>query len=186
MKNNRSLLLATLLIGGAWVGETRAHATLETTEAPSGAFYKVTVKIPHGCKGSPTTAVRVTIPPGLVAVKPMPKPGWTLATIKGTYAQAVLGYNGKTVAEGVVEIVWSGGLLSDEHYDEFVFQTLVSESLRPGERVPVEIVQTCVSGEVAWRETADRGRPDHKLVHPAPILTIVAPRATSSRRSHSE
>ena len=34
-----------------------------------------------------TTAIRVRIPEGVIDVKPMPKPGWTLNIVKGKYAK---------------------------------------------------------------------------------------------------
>ena len=65
--------------------QRRAHVTLESREAPVGAAYKAVLRVPHGCDGSPTTAIRVRIPEGVIAVKPMPKPGWKLDTVTGKY-----------------------------------------------------------------------------------------------------
>jgi len=159
-----------------------AHATLEVGEAASGSFHKAVVKVPHGCQGSPTTAVTITVPPGLVSVKPMPKPGWQLATRKAAYPAAVEGYKGKMVGEGVVEIVWSGGRLLDEHFDEFVFQALVSPSVAAGTALPVPVKQTCETGEIAWSEIAQPGS-DAKLAFPAPVLKVAPgkPRSTSAK-----
>ena len=53
--------------------------------------------------------VRVRIPEGIVAVKPMPKAGWTLETAKGAYVKAYQ-VNGEAVSEGVTDIVWTGSL----------------------------------------------------------------------------
>ena len=39
--------------------------------------------MPHGCEGAATTRVRIHIPEGVIAVKPMPKPGWQLETVSG-------------------------------------------------------------------------------------------------------
>src|SRR5690606_31052936 len=65
-----------------------AHVTLETAEAPAGSTYKAVLRVGHGCDGAATTAIRVRIPEGVIAAKPMPKPGWELATKEGEYAQA--------------------------------------------------------------------------------------------------
>ncbi len=165
-----------------------AHAGLETKTAPAGAFYKAVVKIPHGCNGSATTAVYVTIPTGIVSVKPMPKPGWTLSSARAAYPQPLEGYKGRPVTDGVVEIVWSGGRLLDEHYDEFVFQALVSTSIPAGTVLPVAVRQVCEVGEVAWREVAPPlapGESPAKLAFPAPLLLVTpgtpsAPTAAAS------
>ena len=41
-----------------------AHVTLENREAPVGAGYKAVLRVPHGCEGTATTALRVRIPEG--------------------------------------------------------------------------------------------------------------------------
>ena len=65
-----------------------AHVTLETREAPVGTPYKAVLRVPHGCEGAATVALRVRIPEGMIAVKPMPKPGSTpsAAIIRGPTA----------------------------------------------------------------------------------------------------
>ena len=98
-----------------------AHVTLETEKAPPNSTYKAVLRVGHGCEGKPTTAIRVKIPEGVIAVKPMPKPGWQLATTKGKYAKTY-DYYGTPMAEGVTEVAWTGGELPDEWYDEFVFR----------------------------------------------------------------
>ena len=58
------------------------------------------------------------IPEGVIAVKPMPKAGWTLETVTGPYAQR-LRLPRNQVTEGVTEVIWTGEL-PDAFYDEFV------------------------------------------------------------------
>src|SRR4029079_14044909 len=94
-----------------------AHITLETQEAAVGSTYKAVLRVPHGCAGKATIAVRVQIPEGVIAVKPMPKPGWTLQVKKGKYEKSYKLY-GEDVTSGVKEVDWSGGSLPDEFYDE--------------------------------------------------------------------
>ncbi|RUT90665.1 DUF1775 domain-containing protein, partial [Mesorhizobium sp. M7A.T.Ca.US.000.02.2.1] len=45
-----------------------AHITFETQEAAVGSTYKAVLRVPHGCEGKATTAVRVQIPEGVIAV----------------------------------------------------------------------------------------------------------------------
>jgi uncharacterized protein YcnI len=104
-----------------------AHATLETQQAPVGSTYKGVMRVPHGCEGAPTLKVRIQVPEGVIAVKPMPKAGWTLETVRGPYKQAY-DYYGTPMSEGVREISWTGKLL-DEHYDEFVFRAYLTGGL---------------------------------------------------------
>ncbi len=149
-----------------------AHATLETSEARAGASYKAVIRIPHGCDGQATEVLTVSIPDGLLDVKPMPKPGWTLeirtGALSGSFTVA-----GKPVTEGVREIVWRGGHLADAHYDEFVFRGRFDASLA-GRAVPIPIVQTCASATVSWTDVAAPGQDPHALASPAPVVRIVS------------
>src|ERR1700722_4204233 len=85
-----------------------AHVTLENREAPVAAPYKAIFVVPHGCAGSATIKLRVQIPEGVIASEPAPKPGWTVAVVKGKYA-ADYDYQGGKISEGIKEVVWSGG-----------------------------------------------------------------------------
>ncbi|TIW66477.1 MAG: DUF1775 domain-containing protein, partial [Mesorhizobium sp.] len=84
---NKYLLTAGVLFA-LGTNAALAHVTLETQEAPVGSTYKAVLRVPHGCEGKATTAVRVQIPEGVISVKPMPKPGWTLQTKKGKYEKS--------------------------------------------------------------------------------------------------
>jgi periplasmic copper chaperone A len=130
---------------------TVAHVTLERQEATVGSSYKAVLRVPHGCSGSPTTAVRVRLPAGLIGVKPMPKPGWELSTVLGKYPKPYT-LRGAPVTEGVTEIAWSGGKLLDAHYDEFVFTGAIAEELGGGQTIYFPVVQECEKGVHRWIE----------------------------------
>src|SRR5215210_5470337 len=85
-----------------------AHSTLETAHASPNSTYKGVLRVPHGCKGEATRMLRIQIPEAIIDVRPMPKAGWMLTTARGAYARSYDLY-GKPVADGVTEIVWSGG-----------------------------------------------------------------------------
>lgn len=128
-----------------------AHITLERQEAPVGSSYKAVLRVPHGCNGSPTTAIRVRLPTGLIGVKPMPKPGWQLNIVNAKYPKPY-SLRGATVTEGVTEIAWSGGKLLDAHYDEFVFTGVIAPELAPGQTIYFPVVQECEKGVHRWIE----------------------------------
>jgi periplasmic copper chaperone A len=149
-----------------------AHVTLETQKAFANSSYKAVLRVPHGCEGKPTTAIRVRIPEGLIAVKPMPKPGWQLAVVNGKY-QHPYRYEGSEVTEGVKEIDWSGGKLPDEFYDEFVFIGRLTD-FSPGTVLSFPTVQECEGGAVQrWIEIPAPGQNPDDLEDPAPQLTVV-------------
>lgn len=135
---------------------TSAHVTLERQEAPVGSSYKGVLRVPHGCDGTATTAIRVRLPAGIIAVKPMPKPGWQLETKTGTYPKPYT-LRGAPVTEGVTEISWSGGKLPDAHYDEFVFIANIAEDLAGGQTIHFPVVQECEKGVHRWIEIPTGG-----------------------------
>lgn len=145
-----------------------AHVTLEVQEAQIGASYKAVLRVPHGCGTEATNVVRVQIPEGFFAVKPMPKADWDLETVTAPYENTYVNH-GTEVTEGVVEIVWLGGHLPNEWYDEFVFRGTFADSLEEGSTFYFPAIQECANGEEAWIDTsAEPG-----ASHPAPSVTLV-------------
>ncbi len=155
-------------------GRAEAHVTLETKEAAVGAPYKAVFRTPHGCKGAPTVALRVRIPEGMIGVKPMPKPGWKLETIKGSYAKDYDFYHGVKLGGGVREVVWSGGELPDDFYDEFVLQGFLAADLPVGSTLYFPVVQDCPGGAAErWIEIPAAGADPAALERPAPGVKLL-------------
>jgi uncharacterized protein YcnI len=150
-----------------------AHVTIETQEARVGASFKAVVRVPHGCAGSATTAIRVKIPDGVIAVKPMPKPGWTLDTKTGPYGKTYAHFHNTKLSEGVTEVSWSGGKLPDAYYDEFVFASFLSADLEAGKTLYFPVVQECEKGVHRWIEIP-AGKPGEHLDEPAPGVKPLA------------
>jgi len=160
-------------LAAAFTTPAAAHVTLETAEAKVGSHYKAVLRLPHGCEGNATVAVRVKIPDGLIAVKPMPKPGWTLATTTAKYGQPYSFLHNAKHTEGVTEISWSGGKLPDAWYDEFVFQGFIAGELKPGETLYFPVVQECEKGVHRWIEIPEAGKTRGDTREPAPSLKLV-------------
>ncbi|WP_077965988.1 YcnI family protein [Ensifer adhaerens] len=166
-------LIATAALIGMSATAAFAHSTLEVTEAHVGASYKAVIRVPHGCEGKPTIAVRVQVPEGMIAAKPMPKPGWTVEKIKGAYEKSY-DYFGTPMKDGVKEIVWKGGSLADDEYDEFVFRAFVTDSLPVGNSIYVPIVQECTDGATErWIEIPAAGKSSDDLEFPAPGIKLL-------------
>jgi uncharacterized protein YcnI len=147
-----------------------AHVVLEKKEAPAASTYEAVLQVGHGCEGSPTTSIRVQIPEGVIAVKPMPKPGWELTTKQGEYAQAY-DYFGEKLTEGVKEVAWTGGNLPDEWYDEFVLRVRLPDAA-PGTVIRFPVVQECVEGVHRWIEVPAEGQDPDSVAEPAPFVTL--------------
>ena len=151
----------------AFAAPAFAHVTLEVPQAKLGSTYKAVIRVPHGCGAEATTTLRVQIPEGFFNVKPMPHAGWTLETVTGPYAQSYDNH-GTALTEGVKEIVWSGGSLPNEFYDEFAFRGTFATTLEPG-KFYFPTIQECANGEEAWIDVT--GAEDAEM--PAPSVELL-------------
>ncbi len=169
-------MFKTLLLGAAatmLAVPALAHVTLEKGEAPVGSTFKAVFRVPHGCEGAPTNVVRVRIPEGVIAIKPMPKPGWTLEKVRGDY-EKTYDFYGTPLKEGVREIVWSGGNLGDDEYDEFVLRGYLTSDLPVGETLYFPVVQECPEGKAErWIEIPAAGQSSDDLDLPAPGIMLL-------------
>lgn len=167
MKHTRWIAVfgATLLAGQA----AQAHIVFDQPQAVVGKPFVGTLRVTHGCKGSPTTKVSVSIPPGFVGAKAQAKPGWRIDMERGAYDRPYETAHG-TASEGVKTITWSGGDLPNELTDEFKFTGLVDRSLAPQTALYFPVVQTCAQGEARWMDIDSAASSQT----PAPALRLVA------------
>jgi len=166
----RSLLsrLAFVATGLVYAQIASAHITLDQPSATAGSYQKLTFKVGHGCDGSATNAIKISIPESVAGAKPMPKAGWTLATkvepLKTPYTS-----HGKTITSDVREIIWTGGPLPDAYYDEFSIHVKLPDT--PG-KLYFNVVQQCEKGNLAWIEIPQEGKDKASLRYPAPSMDI--------------
>lgn len=174
LPNIRGLaVMAAVLVPASLSAQASAHATLAVTHAAPNSNYRAVIRIPHGCNGAATTAVRVTIPEGVINAKPMPKPGWTLTVKRGPYAKSYEEF-GERISEGAKEINWSNGNLPDAYYDEFVFMAHLAADLPVGKMLYFPVVQDCGNASERWVGIPAAAQSPHSMPNPAPGLMIVA------------
>jgi copper(I)-binding protein/uncharacterized protein YcnI len=130
-----------------------AHVILAEPQARPGSQYNAHFKIGHGCDGSPTVALTITMPDDVSMVAPQEKPGWKMqVTRRDTKITAV---------------TYSGGRLAGDMPGEFIVIMTLPDKLGP---LAFPATQTCEKGSESWSElpAAD----GHKLQNPAPLLTL--------------
>ena len=149
-----------------------SHVTLDVREASAGTNQKLVIRVPHGCEGTATTAIRIRIPDTVPVTKPQPKPGWTLSVVREKLAKPMDAGHGRTVTEAVREVVWSGGKLPDDWYDEFVMRVTLPET--PDAVLYFPVVQQCEKGVHRWIEIPEAGKSRDDLREPAPALRLKA------------
>ena len=160
-----ALAPACLLSAGAF-----AHVTLENQQAVAGSTYKAIFRVGHGCGESPTIRIRVQIPDGVLSVTPQPKPGWQLETVKAKLATPVSNGHGGQITDAVREVVWSGGKLPNDHYDEFVLRAALPD--KPGTTIYFPVVQDCEQGANRWIEIPEAGKTVGDYKQPAAQLRL--------------
>lgn len=166
-------IVATTVLFVKFCSPSLAHVTLEKREAQVGSSYKIVLRVPHGCDGSATTRLNVTIPEGVISVKPMVKPGWTIDVKRGAYAKPYSFMHGAKFTEGPKEITWSGGNLPDAFYDEFVISAFIAGELPAGGTLYFPVVQGCEKGVNNWVEVPSDNKPGAKLGDPAPGVKLL-------------
>lgn len=167
----RRILTAPLCLAGLLAATPGlAHTTLVEKEVQQGVAARFTMSVPHGCGSEATLRLRVAIPTGVVAVKPMPKAGWTLEVVTQTY-ETPQKLGDTEIAEGVVELIWEGNL-PDAYFDEFAFRATVTEAVEVGSTLYTPAVQECETGVERWIERPAEGQNAHDLARPAPGVKV--------------
>lgn len=148
-----------------------AHVTLEVQEASADSWHKLRLGVPHGCAGSPTTAVRLRLPDGILSARPQPKPGWMLEIVRSKLDGPVTDSHGNPVTERGSEIRWTGGRLPDDNFEEFLVQVRLPD--RPGETLYFPTVQDCETGVHRWIDIPEAGKTRGDYRQPAPHLRLL-------------
>lgn len=148
-------LFRTALVAGAFVAGSiaaaYAHVVAQPNTAVAGASFTAGFLVAHGCDGSPTVALRIKLPAGVTAVKPLPKEGWT-------------------VTEAAGEIAWRGGSIDPHQHETFAIAlTLPNE---PGTTLYFPAIQECRQGTNRWIEIPAAGQSVKDLKFPAPSVTL--------------
>ena len=157
-----------------------AHVVLTPGEASPGGYYAGMLRISHGCAGSPTVAVRVSLPPGVLTAKPQPKPGWTLTVVREPLAAPVPTEGGGVQRDRVAAITWRGRL-PDDQFDTFGVSFKAPPAAGP---LYLPTVQTCASGENRWTDIPAAGQAWSSVPHPAPVLTLGGPEPAAAPHHH--
>jgi uncharacterized protein YcnI len=169
------------LLGAA--GVASAHVTIEESEVHAGAYELVTVGVPHGCEGSPTTEVRIQMPEAIVAVTPTINANWDVEKVMIALDEPIIDSHGAETTERVGEVVYTAKTpLPDGFRDAFVLSLRVPDDASGPMYFPT--VQTCEEGETGWIEIPADGQDPEELELPSPVVEVVA--ATAGGDGHGQ
>lgn len=172
----RRLLAAPAAAGAAVLGiagPASAHVSITPTTTAAGAYTVLTVSVPHGCEGAPTTEVAIQIPEEILGVTPTRNALWEVTKEKEQLAEPVTDAHGNEVTERDAVVVYTTRKPLPEGYRD-AFELSVQLPDAEGQTLAFPAIQTCTRGETAWTEVAAEGQDPHELEHPAPTVTITA------------
>ena len=165
MKQIHSTLMALCLLSSPAL----AHVTANPDNGQAGQYFKTDFRISHGCDGSDTVSVSIKLPKGIVSLKPQNKASWTVEIKKSKLDKPVPAGHGKMADEQFDEIIWKGGPLPDDQYDEFGLLFKLPDA--PGILwFPVQ--QTCGKGVEDWKNVPANMDLWHDTDYPAPFVKI--------------
>lgn len=143
-----------------------AHVGVSPEAITADESTVLTFSFTHGCDGSPTAALRITMPDGLTSVSPSASAEWDVTSERG--------------ADGLLTAVTYSAVTPVPND----LRGAVTLAVRAGEDItgplmfPVE--QNCVDGSAAWTEVAAEGEDPHDLDSPAPVISMLATTADTS------
>jgi copper(I)-binding protein len=146
-----SLALLAVCLGTA---PALAHVSLGEPNAAPGSRYVAHFRVGHGCDGKPTTALTVTLPPGVANVTPEAPQGWSYAVVR--------------VGNRTTAVTWKGG--SQPGDKPGIFTLAMTLPANEG-ALAFPATQMCGTTAEEWNELP---APGVALTHPAPLLRLAA------------
>jgi uncharacterized protein YcnI len=154
----------------------QAHVTANPDQADS-EFFRTALRVGHGCEGSPTTTVRVQIPEGVDSPHAEVVPGWEVEMVREELAEPVEGSHGEEITERVSEVVWVGGNLPDEQFQEFGLTFRITA--QAPEVLWLPTIQECADGEHRWIDIPPSVEEWGEFEEPAPYVVNAVGAATN-------
>lgn len=156
------------------MGAASAHVTMKADTTAAGSYALLTVAFSHGCEGSPTTQIAISVPEEIASIAPGMNYGWTVEKITDDSATPVVDEDGESSAP-LSEIVYTAKEpVEDGFYDQFVLSVQLPADAE-GETIYFPVIQTCEEGETAWVQIPEEGQSSEDLDSPAPSVTVTAP-----------
>jgi periplasmic copper chaperone A len=163
---------ATGVLTLALAGTAGAHITANPGEAPSDGYATLDFSVGHGCEESPTTRVRIQVPPSVPSVTPGVHPLWDVATKEGKKDKVEL--HGETITRGVSEVIYTAKEpLPADRLDLLTISAKLPAG-EEGETVYFPTVQSCEKGQHRWIQIPAEGETAEELEEPAPAVVLTA------------
>jgi uncharacterized protein YcnI len=169
--------LATL----AYATPAWAHVTVDPSQAPKGAEVTLGFRVPNEEATASTVKVQILFPSEhpVLGVDPEQVPGWSDQIHTAPLNPPIQTDDGPLTSY-VSQIDWFGGSIPPGHFQEF--PVLAQQLPTDTDQVVFKALQTYSNGTVVrWIQLTPPGGPVPD--HPAPVLTLTAPRSGSASSS---
>jgi len=151
-----------------------AHVTVSPSTTAAGSYAVLTFSVGHGCDGSPTSAITISIPEGINAVTPTRNPYYRVQKATEKLDPPAVDGHGNEVTERISSVTYRATTaLPDGYRDAFELQVQIPADAE-GTDLAFPAVQTCLKGETAWTELPADGQSADDLEHPAPSFLVTA------------
>ncbi|KAG2171463.1 hypothetical protein INT43_009124 [Umbelopsis isabellina] len=157
-----------------------AHVTFTVYSGQPGSYLSTALRVPHGCNGSATNAISLSIPDNVYSIKPQVVANWNL-TIQYRDLTTPVTIEGQQINQTVSNITWDNGLLPNDEFQEFGLQIALPDSGYNGtDKLWFPVLQTCVNGSTFWGGIANTSSWDQYTGHPAPTIELTNASASTS------
>ncbi|MDJ0317970.1 YcnI family copper-binding membrane protein [Arthrobacter antibioticus] len=155
------------------LGAASAHVSATPSETAAGAYSLVTFAVGHGCDGSPTTAITISLPEELTDATPTVNPNWTISKSMQKLDTPITLPNGSKVSERTGSITYTAKTpLIDHERDTFTLSLKLPETV--GTTLHFPTLQKCEKGQTDWKEIPAAGADHDSVDSPAPEVTVTA------------
>jgi periplasmic copper chaperone A len=184
--NTRSILArlgavtsATGLVVLGVAGAASAHVTVTPSTTAAGGDSLLTLAVPHGCNGSATTKITISMPKEIIEATPTRNPFYAVSKKDVKLTKPITAEDGDQITEKVDTVTYTARTpLPDGYRDAFEIQIQVPDQV--GKRLTFPTIQQCQKGQTAWTEVPAPGQDPESLEHPAPGFVITAADTTSA------
>lgn len=165
------------------LGAASAHVEATPTGTAAGSYSLVTFSVGHGCKGSPTTSVKITLPEELNSVTPTVNPNWTISESTEKFTTPKTLADGSKITARTSAVTYTAKTPLDPHQrDTFTLSLQVPNTA--GKTLYFPALQTCEKGATDWKDVPAAGASEDSVANPAPSLTVTAATAASGHGAH--
>ncbi|PYI38935.1 nuclear export factor GLE1 [Arthrobacter psychrolactophilus] len=165
------------------LGAASAHVSATPSETAAGAYSLVTFAVGHGCDGSATKSLTITLPDELNDATPTVNPNWTISKATQKLDTPRTLANGSKVSERTASITYTAKTpLLDGQRDTFTLSLQLPDAA--GTTLHFPTLQNCEVGQTDWKEIPAAGADHDSVEAPAPELTITPAVAGDGHDGH--